>query len=76
MSAFLLLGILIAAFVGFSIVYGFNSVKDTVLRNPSKLLLETEDWVTSEYGAPGIIVETPKVLERQKRKNYTRLRIL
>ena len=61
-------GILIAAFVGFSIVYGFNSVKDTVLRNPSKLLLETEDWVTSEYGAPGIIVETPKVLERQKKE--------
>ena len=35
------------------------------MRHPIKLLLETEEWVTSEYGAPGIIVQTPEVLERQ-----------
>jgi hypothetical protein len=28
--------------------------------------LETNEWVTSEYGAPGIIVQTPEVLERQE----------
>ena len=44
---------------------GFTKVKDTVLRNPSKLLLEKTPWVTSEYGAPGITLSTPEVLERQ-----------
>ena len=48
-----------------SLHYGFRDVKDTLLRHPSKLLLETSEWVTSEYGAPGIIVETPEVLERR-----------
>ena len=45
---------------------GFTEVKDTVLRNPSKLLLEKTPWVTSEYGAPGITLSTPEVLERQR----------
>lgn len=44
--------------------YGFNNVKDTVLRNPSMLLLK-KDWVSSEYGAPGIIIETPVPLSRK-----------
>lgn len=56
---------LIILFIGLSLHYGFRNVKDTLLRHPSKLLLETNEWVTSEYGAPGIIVQTPKVLERQ-----------
>ena len=58
-------GVLIILFSGLSLHYGFRDVKDTLLRHPSKLLLETSEWVTSEYGAPGIIVETPEVLERQ-----------
>lgn len=58
-------GVLIIIFIGLSLHYGFRDVKDTLLRHPSKLLLETSEWVTSEYGAPGIIVETPEVLERQ-----------
>ena len=45
-------------------IYGFNNVKDTVLRNPSMLLLK-KDWVSSEYGAPGIIIETPVPLSRK-----------
>ena len=44
--------------------YGFKHVKDTVLRNPSMLLLK-KDWVSSEYGAPGIIIETPTSLLRK-----------
>ena len=44
---------------------GFTNVKDSVLRNPSKLLLEKAHWVKSEYGAPGITLSTPSVLERQ-----------
>lgn len=58
-------GVLIILFIGLSLHYEFRDVKDTLLRHPSKLLLETSEWVTSEYGAPGIIVETPEVLERQ-----------
>lgn len=57
-------GLLFLTFVGCSIYFGFTRVKDTLLRHPSKLLLETEKWVTSEYGAPGIYVDTPKVLGR------------
>ncbi len=58
-------GALIAFFVGFGIHSGFTTAKDTLLRHPSKLLLEQKNWVKSEYGAPGIIVQTPEVLERQ-----------
>lgn len=50
--------------VSSSFFYGFNNVKDTVLRNPSMLLLK-KDWVSSEYGAPGIIIETPAPLSRK-----------
>jgi hypothetical protein len=57
--------LLIGTFVGFSIHYGFDYVKDSILGHPSKELLETKDWVTSEYGAPGITITTPKVLERK-----------
>ena len=57
--------LLIGTVVGLSIHYGFNYVKDTVLGHPSKELLESKEWVTSEYGAPGITISTPVVLERQ-----------
>jgi hypothetical protein len=60
-----IVGTLFAFFVGFGIHSGFTTAKDTLLRHPSKLLLENKDWVKSEYGAPGIIVQTPEVLERQ-----------
>jgi hypothetical protein len=39
-------------------------VKDTILGHPSKELLETKEWVTSEYGAPGVTITTPMVLQR------------
>lgn len=42
---------------------GFDFVKDNVLGHPTKDLVEGE-WVTSEYGNPGIKIETPKVLKR------------
>ena len=44
---------------------GFAYVKDNVIGHPTKELLEAE-WVYSEYGDPGVRVETPKVLMRQK----------
>jgi hypothetical protein len=36
---------------------------DTLTRNPSKLLLES-NWITSQYGIPPVTVSTPKVLLR------------
>ena len=42
---------------------GFDYVKDNVLGHPTKELLEGE-WIKSEYGNPGVIIETPKVLKR------------
>lgn len=42
---------------------GFDYVKDNILGHPTKELLEGE-WITSEYGNPGIKIETPKVLKR------------
>lgn len=58
-------GVVLIVLTGLVIRSGFTEVKDTVLRNPSKLLLEKTPWVTSEYGAPGITISTPEVLERQ-----------
>lgn len=57
--------ILVATYIGFGMHYGFNYVKDTIFGNSSLELLEEKDWVTSEYGAPGVIITTPKVLERK-----------
>jgi hypothetical protein len=42
---------------------GFDFVKDNIIGHPTKELLEGE-WVKSEYGNPGIVIETPKVLKR------------
>ena len=60
-----ILGVFLITMIGLVIRSGFTEVKDTVLRNPSKLLLEKTPWVTSEYGAPGITISTPEVLQRQ-----------
>ncbi|RDI56880.1 hypothetical protein [Flavobacterium glaciei] len=55
---------LLAATTTFFIVTkGFDYVKDNIIGHPIKELLEGE-WVKSEYGNPGIIIETPKVLKR------------
>lgn len=42
---------------------GLDYVKDNFIGHPTKELLEGE-WVSGEYGNPGVIVETPKVLKR------------
>jgi hypothetical protein len=42
---------------------GLAFVRDSVLGHPTKDLLKGE-WVLSEYGYPGILIETPKVLKR------------
>jgi hypothetical protein len=55
--------VLVATTTFFIVTKGFDYVKDNVLGHPIKELLEGE-WVKSDYGNPGIIVETPKVLKR------------
>ena len=60
------LTIFIATYIGFSLYYGFAYVKDTLIGHQSKELLEVKEWVTSEYGAPGITMTTPKVLKRMQ----------
>lgn len=49
--------------------HGFTYVKDTVLSQPYKVLLEGE-WVRSEYGTPAVVIETPKVLTRHKAETF------
>lgn len=55
--------LLLAAITAFSIKYGFDYVKDTVIGHESKELLEGE-WVTSAYGVPPVTITTPRVLKR------------
>jgi len=56
-------GLLIATTAVLIAVKGFKNVKDTVLMHPTKRLLERE-WIKSEYGNPGVLIETPEVLKR------------
>jgi flagellar basal body-associated protein FliL len=60
-SSVLFLLIIVTGF--FIITKGFDYVKDNVLGHPTKELLEGE-WIKSNYGNPGVIIETPKVLKR------------
>ncbi|MDD7884777.1 BatD family protein [Flavivirga sp. 57AJ16] len=55
--------LLIITLTGFSIKYGFNYVKDTIIGHDSMELLEG-DWITSAYGFPPVTISTPKVLKR------------
>jgi hypothetical protein len=57
--------LLVLALVLSMFYYGFENVRDTVVRNPSKLLLEGE-WVSSSYGYPPINLTAPEVLIRQE----------
>jgi hypothetical protein len=62
LATLLIIGVAIAGFK-----YGFTYLKDSVIGNPTLELLEGS-WVSSRYGFPPIIVETPKVLVRQEIK--------
>ena len=48
---------------GFIAVKGYDFVRDNIIGTPTKTLLEGE-WIKSEYGTPGVSIETPKVLKR------------
>lgn len=62
-SVGVVVGAIVGLFVFFVVTRGFDFVKDNILGNQSKELLEGE-WIYSEYGNPSIRIETPKVLKR------------
>jgi len=65
LTVVLSLALLFLTLVGFITTYGFTYVKDSIIGNESKTLLEGQ-WVTSEYGYPPISIATPNVLKRTK----------
>jgi len=68
----LVLSVVFVLFLSLTILVvtkGFDFVKDKIIGNPTKELLEGE-WVLSEYGNPAIKIETPKVLTRLDVSNY------
>ncbi|MFM2212954.1 MAG: hypothetical protein RL427_217 [Bacteroidota bacterium] len=61
--------LLLCAVFGYIVVTkGFDYLKDNLIGHPTKELVEGE-WVYSEYGDPGVKIETPKVLKRIKSDN-------
>jgi hypothetical protein len=58
-------GVLAVGLVGSIAYFGFQNVRDYLLGNPSKSLLEGE-WIASSYGYPPILLETPEVLFRKE----------
>lgn len=59
----IVLGMLMLFVLGLIYFKGFDYVKDNFLGHPTKDLVEGQ-WVYSEYGNPGVRIETPKVLKR------------
>jgi hypothetical protein len=47
-----------------SIIYGFTYVNDKILQKQNLIFLESDNWVSSSYGAPPITISTPEVLIR------------
>jgi flagellar basal body-associated protein FliL len=59
--------VLLVSLGGLITYLGPSNVWDTITGHPTKTLLEGE-WVSSSYGYPPIIIETPEVLVRQQVK--------
>ncbi|MEO5776955.1 MAG: hypothetical protein ABIQ27_08615 [Flavobacterium sp.] len=59
----IVIGMLIIFVSGVAYFKGTEYLRDNILGHPTKDLVEGE-WVYSEYGNPGVKVETPKVLKR------------
>ena len=54
--------------IGSILYFGYTPIKDTILRKPTKLLLDG-NWIKSQYGTPPISIETPNVLLRDESTN-------
>ena len=57
------LGLIVSVAIIAVAIYGFNPVKDTIFRYPTKVLLDGA-WVKSQYGTPPVQINTPEVLIR------------
>ena len=57
------LGLIVSVAIIAVAIYGFNPVKDTIFRYPTKVLLDGA-WVKSQYGTPPVQINTPEVLVR------------
>ncbi len=57
------LGLIVGTLAIAIAIKGWPFVKDNLFGNPTKELLEGE-WIYSEYGNPGVKIETPQVLKR------------
>ncbi|WP_330443171.1 BatD family protein [Flavobacterium sp. C4GT6] len=55
------IGVVVLLIAGFLVFKGVGFIKDNF--SPTNQLLKAE-WVKSQYGSPGVIIETPKVLKR------------
>ena len=49
-------------------IFGWQDVKDTIVGNETKNLLDRTDWVESSYGAYPISITSPDVLKRNDSK--------
>ncbi len=59
----IVIGVIMISLLALIYFKGWDYVKDNLIGHPTKELSEGE-WVYSEYGNPGIKIETPKVLKR------------
>lgn len=55
---------LILIYLSVSIIYGFTYVNDKIFQKQNLIFLESDNWVSSSYGAPPITISTPEVLIR------------
>ncbi len=58
-------GVLLISLLGSVAYFGIQNVRDYLLGNPTKSLLEGE-WIASSYGYPPVLLETPEVLFRRE----------
>ena len=61
-SSILVLSIL--TLFSFISIFGYYSVRDTLLGYPTKKLIDNK-WFNSQYGSPPIQISTPKILKRK-----------
>ena len=62
-------GLFLIVFLFSSIAFGFQFTIDKILFNENQKLLNSK-WIKSEYGNPGIILETPEPLIRSKNEIF------
>ena len=55
---------LLLIYLSASIIYGFTYVNDKIFQKQNLIFLESDNWVSSSYGAPPITISTPEVLIR------------